>query len=142
MLKYRGTYRVMYETDTRTGQAAEFTFIPCRIRPGANIYRFSDNTLAAYIPGIKTVNKLLNEHPNIFRPFSIGDPEGVLLFNEEDITQAAIILKARVKGKNLSPKPKRKRVLTEEQKQALSDRMKKHNNKKLLEKNSVSYVKF
>lgn len=131
MLKYRGQFRVLYETDTRTGQAAEFTFIPCRIRPGANIYRYSDSLLAAYIPGIKTANRLLREHPDIFRAFQTGDSEAVLLFKEADIEKAAIILKAKIQGKNKSPRPKRKLNLSNEQRRVLSERMaevRKHNN--------------
>lgn len=131
MLKYRGQFRILYETDKRTGQAAEFTFIPCRIRPGANIYRFNDDTLAACIPGSRTANRLLQEYSNIFRPFQTGDAEAIFLFDEANISQAAAILKARVKGKNLSPRPKRKLNLSNEQRRVLSERMaevRKHNN--------------
>lgn len=125
----------MYETDKHTGKPTEYTFIPCSIRKGANISRHNDDTLNIYIPGIKTVNRLLREYPGIFRSFQKGDTEGTLLFRESDIVKAASILKARVMGKNMSPKPKRQIVLSKERKQALSDRMKElHSNKILLEK--------
>ena len=138
MLKYRGQFRVLYETDTRTGQAAEFTFVPCRIRKGAVIYRFNDNILAVYIPGSRTANRLLQEHPDIFRSFQTGDSESSLLFDEKNIDRAATVLLPRVKGRNMSPKPRKKINLSDEQRKSLSERMKKHNSKKLLEKNSVS----
>ena len=141
MLKYRGQFRVLWETDTRTGQAAEFTFVPCRIRKGAVIYRFNDNILAVYIPGSRTANRLLQEHSDIFRAFQMGDIEIILFFSEKDIKKAAAILKARIQGKNKSPKPKRKRTLTEEQKNVLRERLAKARlNKSLLEKNSVSHT--
>lgn len=124
MLKYRGQFRVMFECDTRTGQAAEFSYIPCLIRPGANIYRFNDDTLAAYIPGMRTVNRLLQEHSDLFRPLQAGDSEATLLFNEANISQAAAILKARVKGKNKNPKPKKKYNLTDEQRKRIGERLK------------------
>lgn len=124
MLKYRGTYRVQYECDVRTGQSGEFTYIPCHIRPGANVYRHNDNTLLVYISGIKTVNRLLREYPGIFRPYQTGDSEASLLFKVSDIQKAAVILKAKVQGKNLSPKPKKKYNLTDEQRKEIGVRLK------------------
>jgi hypothetical protein len=124
VLKYRGQFRILYETDKRTGQAAEFTFAPCRIRPGANIYRFNDDTLAACIPGSRTANRLLQEHPGIFRSFQTGDSESSLLFDEKNIDRAAAILLPRVKGKNMSARPKRSYTLTEEQKRIRTERLK------------------
>ena len=124
MLKYRGTYRVMFEIDKRTGQAAEFTYVPCRIRPKSNIYRYNSDTLAAYIPGIKTANRLLREHPDIFRSFQTGDSESSLLFDEKNIDRAAAVLLPRVKGKNMSARPKRSYTLTEEQKRIRTERLK------------------
>lgn len=125
MLKYQGTFRVQYETDVRTGKAAEFTYVPCRVRPGANIYRFNDNTLAVYVPGTKAVNNLLENHSDIFRPFQMGDKEATLLFDEKNLEQAAFILKPRTKGKNMNPRPKRKQNLTDEQRAVIGERLSK-----------------
>ena len=71
MLSYRGTYRVLYETDKRTGKPCEFTFIPCGIRRGANICRHNDDTLNVFIPGFGTADRLLKEYPDIFKPFRL-----------------------------------------------------------------------
>jgi hypothetical protein len=125
MLKYRGTYRVLFETDVRTGKAAEFTYVPCRIRPGANIYRYNDDTLVTFIPGTKAVNNLLKNHLEIFRPFQKGDKEATLLFAEKDMKQAAFVLKPRTKGKNMNPRPKRKQNLTDEQRAVIGERLSK-----------------
>jgi hypothetical protein len=125
MLKYRGTYRVLFETDIRTGQAAEFTYVPCRIRKESNIYRHSDSVLAVYLPGQGTANRLLNEYPDLFRPFQTGGSEATLLFDEKDIEKAAFILKPRTKGKNMNPRPKRKQNLTDEQRAVIGERLSK-----------------
>ena len=67
--------------------------------------------------------------------------EGRPLDYNKDFKKAAAILKARIQGKNKSPKPKRKRTLTEEQKNVLRERLAKARlNKSLLEKNSVSHT--
>ena len=107
MLKYIGQYRIVYEIDKRTGKPLEFTYIPCRIKKGANICRNDGKTLNVYIPGIKLINKLLNEYPAIFSPYLIGDGEGSLLFDEVKFPEAAGLLKPVVKGKGVSPKSKR-----------------------------------
>lgn len=73
---------------------------------------------------MKTVNRLLKEYPDLFKPFQIGDSEATLLFSEADIEKAAAILKARVMGKNKSPKPKRQIVISEDRKKELSEQMK------------------
>ena len=79
-------------------------------------------------------NRLL-EHPDIFKPFQMGDSEATLLFAESDMERAATILKPRVMGKNMNPRPKRKVMISEERKRILSDRMKAlHRNKALLER--------
>lgn len=97
---------MVYETDS-TGKPAEFTFIPCRIRKGANICRHDDNTLDVYIPGIKTVRRLLKEYPGIFKPYQTGDTEATLLFQESLMSEVAKILKPFVTGKGISPRSKR-----------------------------------
>lgn len=141
MLKYQGTYRVLLETDVRTGKAAEFTYVPCRVRPGVNIFRFNDNTLAVYVPGTKSVNNLLKDHADIFRPFQMGGSEAVLLFDEKDMEQAAFILKPRTKGKNMNPRPKRKQNLTDEQRAVIRERLNNARlNSALREKNRVSHA--
>ncbi|NJD04658.1 MAG: hypothetical protein FIA99_19135 [Ruminiclostridium sp.] len=104
MLKYRGQYRVILETDKKTGKPLEFTFIPCRIYKGANICRYSGTMLNAYLPSIKVFNRLLKEHPELFTAFQTGSSEGTLLFKESDMEEAAIILKAYTLGKNISPR--------------------------------------
>ncbi|MDD5064993.1 MAG: hypothetical protein PHQ35_09600 [Phycisphaerae bacterium] len=122
MLKYRGTYRVMYEVD-KTGKACEFTFIPCLIKRGSNICRHSDTVLNVYITSSKIINRLLKEYPDLFRPFQTSNGEGTLLFNEADIEKAAEILRPKVLGKGMNPKPKRQVTLSDERKKELSDRM-------------------
>ncbi len=124
MLRYRGQYRVLFETDKRTGKACEFTYVPCRIRKGADIVRHNDDTLNVYIPGKKTANRLLKEHSDIFKPFQIGDSEATLLFPESMMKEAAKILMPVVRGKGMSPRPKRVIVLSDDQRKSLSDRMK------------------
>ena len=123
MLKYRGQYRVLYEID-KAGKPCEFSFIPCRIKKGASIVRHNVDTLNVYIPGAKAVNKLLKEYPYIFKPFQIGSAEGTFLFPESLLLEAAEVLRPYVKGKNMSPKPKRKVTISEERKKELSERMK------------------
>jgi len=73
MLKYRGQFRVLYECDKRTGKPGEFTFIPCRIKKGANICRHNDTTLNVFIPSTIIANRLLREYTDIFMPFQSGD---------------------------------------------------------------------
>ena len=106
MLKYRGQYRVVYETDKRTGKPQEFCFIPCRLKRGSNICRHDDNTLNCYIPSAVTARNLLNEYPDIFEVFQIGEREASLLFPESILPKAAIILKVYIKGRNVSPRSK------------------------------------
>ncbi len=122
MIEYRGQYRVLYETD-KVGKVCEFTYIPCRIIKGCNICRHSYNTLNVYIPSSRTAKRLLSEYPEIFKPFQVGDNEATLLFSECKMDEAAVILRARVKGKNQNPKPKRKCNLTEKQRQAIGERL-------------------
>ena len=98
---------MVYETDEQTGKPLEFTFIPCRIRKGANICRHNETTLSVYIPGTRTANMLLTEHPDIFKPFQIGDTEVTLLFSESMLPEVAEILKPVVKGKEISPRSRR-----------------------------------
>ena len=102
MIEYRGQYRVLYETD-KQGKACEFTYIPCGIIKGCNICRHSYNTLNVYIPSSRTAKRLLSEYPEIFKPFQVGDNEATLLFSECKMDEAAVILRARVKGKNMNP---------------------------------------
>lgn len=138
MIDYRGKYRVTYDVDKRTGKAAEFTFIPCGIKKNSNISRHSGNMLNAYIPSIKVFNRLLREYPELFTSFQVGDSEGTLLFKESDMKAAAVILKARTKGKDMPARPKRQVTLSEDRKKILSDRMKQiqANNKIIGEKTS------
>lgn len=68
--------------------------------------------LNVYIPSMKIVNRLLKEYPRIFRAFQIGDNEGTILFTEEQLPEVAKILKARIQGKNVSPRSKRNKTLS------------------------------
>jgi hypothetical protein len=123
MLKYRGTYRVLYECDVRTGKPTEFTYIPCIIKKGTNICRHSTTMLNAYIPSMKIILSLLREYPDIFALYQDGHSEGTIIFNELNITKVAEILKAKVMGKNMSAKPKKKMNISEEQRNKLRDNM-------------------
>lgn len=132
MLKFRGRYRVLYETDVRTGKVCELTYIPCRIVKGSNICRHNDNTLNVLISGAKIASHLLKEYPDIFKPFQMCYGEATLLFPESMIEEAAGILKPYIQGANKSPRPKRKHEISEEQRKVLLDKMKSINETKSL----------
>jgi hypothetical protein len=136
VIEYRGKYRVLFETD-KQGKACEFTYIPCGIIKGCNICRHSDNMLNVYIPSSRTAKRLLSEYPEIFKPFQVGDSEATLLFKESDIDKAAKILKARVMGKNKSPRPKRRMVISEKRRKELADMMKQISSRITVEKSSL-----
>lgn len=137
MLEYRGQYRVLYELDSK-GTSTEFVYIPCNIKKGANICRHNVDTLNVFIPSVKIAKRLLREYSSTFNLLQMGDSEATLLFDESDIITVAHILKARVLGKNKSPKPKRKINFSDEQKEALSKRMTELRQRtKTLEKNRV-----
>lgn len=106
MLNYRGQYRVSFEMN-KQGKPCEFAFIPCAIKKGSNICRHNDNVLNIYIPSSKIINRLQQEHPDLFKSFQAGNGEGTLLFNEIDLPEVAKILKIRTKGCNVSPRSKR-----------------------------------
>jgi len=111
VLNYRGTYRVVFEVDT-CGKPMEFTFIPCRIRKGANICRHDDATLNVLIPGSGTADRLLKEYPDLFQPWQMGAAEATLTFPEARMIEAAKILKPFTLGKAVSPRAKRNRRFT------------------------------
>ena len=127
MLKYKGQFRVVFEIDKRTGKPGEFSYIPCGIKKGSNICRHSESMHNVFILSIKIANRLLREHPELFKPFQMGDSEATLLFNEANIEKAAAILKVRVMGKDMSPRPKRKVIISVEHIKVLSDRLTKIN---------------
>lgn len=106
MLKYRGLYRVAYEID-KVCKPCEFCFLLLRIKKGANIYRHNDTTLNAYIPSKTIVKRLAEKYPDLFKVHSLGDFEGILLFPESKLPEAAEILKPYTKGKYISPRSKR-----------------------------------
>ena len=60
----------------------------------------------------------------MFKRFQIGNDEAALICKESDIDKAAVILKARRKGKNLSARPKRQITISEERRKELSEQMK------------------
>lgn len=109
MLNYRGTYRVCFEMDKKTGQALEFSFIP--LIGGGNICRHNETILNACISSLKG-KYLLKEYPRLFTIFQECQKEMTLLFNESGMVQVAAILKAKVQGKNVSPRAKRNRPKT------------------------------
>ena len=97
---------MIFEID-KNSKIGEFTYIPYRITRGANIYRYNDDTLGVYLTSAITGHRLLNEYSHLFRVFQHGDHEMSLLFPESRIEEAAVILKAKVQGKNISPRSKR-----------------------------------
>lgn len=105
MLKYKGIYRVSYEFD-KQGKPQEFTFIPCGIKKGSNIYRYDNDKLLLYLPSKRLTNKLLLKHSNIFKLHLEGDYEAVLIFEEKYLETIESDLKIYKKGKNISPKSK------------------------------------
>jgi hypothetical protein len=125
MLKYRGIFRVQYEVD-KQGKACEFTYVPCGIKRGSNICRHSDDMLNVYLTSSIVANNLLREHIDLFKPYQMGDGEATLLFPESRIAEAAEILKARVMGKGLNPRPKIKHPMTDEQKRIATERLAKY----------------
>ena len=106
MIKYRGLYRVSYEID-KSGKSCEFTFLPLKLKRGASICRHNETTLNVYIPSKTIANRLLNEYPDLFTLLNMGDGEGILLFPESGLLEAAEILRPYIKGKNVSPRSKR-----------------------------------
>ena len=108
MIEYR-VNTVFYTKRTSRAKHA-IHYIPCGIIKGCNICRHSYNTLNVYIPSSRTAKRLLSEYPEIFKPFQVGDNEATLLFSECKMDEAAVILRARVKGKNMNPKPKRNAI--------------------------------
>ena len=109
MLRYRGKYRVVCEMDLSTNKACEFTFIPCKVKKGSNIYRNSDTELFAYISSVIIGSRLLKEHPDLFRLFLQSDCEIILSFDESRMTEAIKVLKAWTFGKNIPPSSKKNR---------------------------------
>ena len=126
VLQYRGTYRVLYEVDKygKATNSAEATYIPCNIKKGSLIGRYNDDTMYAYVNSIKIYNALLRESPKIFNKFQEGDKEGAVLFPESQMEYVAKRLKARLLGKGMSPRPKRKAYITDERRKELSEQLK------------------
>lgn len=113
MLKYKDQYRVDHEKDT-SGKECEGTSVRCTRCRGTEIYRWGDNKLAVYIPSTQVGRKILSEHPALFTLETETSSEMVFLFDEANLDEAAVILKARKKVKM---------ILTDEQRAELRDRM-------------------
>ena len=111
MLKYRGVYRVVFETDTH-GKPMEFTYIPCRVKKGASVCRHDAGTLNVLIPGHSTADRLLKEYPDLFEEWQMGTGEATLTFPEARLSEAARVLKPFTLGKAISPRSKRNRRFT------------------------------
>lgn len=109
MLSYRGIYRVVTEMDLNTNKACEFTFIPCKVKKGSNIYRNDSAELFAYIPSVVIGNRLLKEFTDLFRLFLQSDCEIILSFDESRMTEATQALRAWTFGKNIPPSSKKNR---------------------------------
>jgi hypothetical protein len=106
MIKYRGLYRVSYEID-KSGKPCEFTFLPLKLKRGASICRHNETTLNLYVPSKIIAKRLLVEYQDLFTLLSMGDSEGILLFPESKLPEAAAILKPYIKGCKVSPRSKR-----------------------------------
>ena len=113
MLRYKDNYRVEYEKDTR-GRNCQETFIRCSRFKGMEIYRHSPTMLGVYIPSLKVGNKIMAEHPTLFRLQTETSCEMALLFDEATFAEAFTVLKARKRVK---------KELTEEQRSELRNRM-------------------
>ena len=113
MLKYKDKYWVKYELD-KFKKKCEFKYIPCSRYKGAEIYRHSDKKLSVYIPSVVVGKSIAKEYPALFKLETETSCEIVLLFDEVDLIKAANILKARKKVK---------RILTDDQRKQLSERM-------------------
>ena len=113
MLKYKDQYWVRYELD-KFKKKCEFTYIPCSRKKGTQIYRYSESKLGVYIQSTQIGKSIAKEYPALFKIETETSCEIVLLFDEVDLIKAANILKARKKVK---------RILTDDQRKQLSERM-------------------
>lgn len=114
-MRYKGTYRIMCEYDTRTNQFPRkldgtYEDIDCYIscQKGIRIYHYGKQILYAYIPSIgrgrniiKAINTDLGE--GIITNIEESDSEVLFRFNSKYMEQLAPYFKPRTSGSNISP---------------------------------------
>lgn len=107
MDKYIGTYRVLREKDLN-GNTTEFTYIPCKY--GITMYRYSKNKIALTFETSRSQNVIIPKIKDKVELFVEGDAEATYLFDEKYIHDIAKVVSARIKGKNIPPKPANKKI--------------------------------
>jgi len=104
MEKYIGKYRVNCELDDHNEFVPEDTFILCK--SNCNIYRYSEDKLAIYVPSGATKKRWMKELQavsNIVDLYADDSYESVLLFDEKDLDAVAKIVGAKTSGKKIVP---------------------------------------
>lgn len=115
MLKYKNEYKVVKNKDSKDSIVnKDDIYIFCR--KGVQIYRYDDNTLAVQFNTrqyCKNRIKDLSELGVQLTPLQIGDNERTYTLKESDLSTVAEVVKSR-----------KRKVLSDEQKEILSLRMK------------------
>lgn len=129
MIKYRGTYRVYLPLldDGSSTPNEDDTYLRCPSGK-ATIHRYNLNTLSIYFYSIGCANNRVRELGELgvkLTLFKDGDGERVYHFHEKDMDIVAQVLKPIVQGKNKSPRVRKKRQLSEEEKERLRKQLEK-----------------
>lgn len=130
MEKYRGTYRVFQEVDSTGNLSANKQATYLKHKRG-EIYRWNAENLVITFNSSNTKTSFMKsilDYGIEFKQLQLGDNESSFIFNEKYLTIVAEHVNITVKGKNKSlrscaVKEKIKRIMTDEQKQVLRDRM-------------------
>ena len=122
MLKYKDKYFVLKQKlpNGKPSPNKNDNYIQCKKNGKSyiQIYRYSQDTLSVLFWSVGVANnriKELNEKGVDIKPFVSGDEESVYLFPEEDLKKVTKVVKAR-----------KRRKLTEEQRQQLIERLQRH----------------
>ena len=121
MLKYKDKYFVLKQKlpNGKPSPNKDDTYIQCK-KNGDNyiqIYRYNKDTLAVMFWSVGVANnriKELKEKGVGIKLFASGDEESIYLFHEKDLKKVTKVVKAR-----------KRRKLTEEQRQQLIERLQK-----------------
>lgn len=118
MKKYKDTYKVVQQKDIfgKPSINRDDVYIPCQ--RGGQIYRFGAFTLMVYIVGITRCRRCLDRFKAAGVPILSGcesDDDGTYMFHERYLDDVAEIVGAR-----------KRRVLTEEQREKLANQLAKN----------------
>lgn len=136
MNKYIGRYRILVERDIRTNKPLESTYIRCK--KGGQIYRYNNDILVYYVPRKLVENIIkqkLNElHIDLVDYYTTSE-ETIIKFYEKDLDKLADIFEVSTQGKDIKPGNKRKsvdknKIVTEESRRLMLERLQGKNNKK------------